>query len=234
MRLFYNPGTSSLLPHMVLNESGLAFQRIKVDEHTKMMETGGDYRTVNPLGYVPALHLDDGTVLTEAAAIAQYIADRVPAMRLAPPNGTLDRTKLQSWLNFISAEMQLGCFCPLFHPKIPESAKAIFRERLASRLAHESCRKCCIAVDGAKVPEAVMRGLGDAGAFDAVREREGPQAHASTNALLRWRPAAGSPGAYSLIVLAAKLILPARQTPKEPGERARERLSCWLGLVLAA
>ena len=136
MKLFYSPSTSSLLPHIVLNESALAFEKIRVDEHTKVMENGGDYRTVNPLGYVPALQLDDGTVLTEAAAIAQYIADRVPAKKLAPPNGTLDRAKLQSWLNFISAEMQLGCFCPLFHPQIPDSAKSIFHERLASRLTH--------------------------------------------------------------------------------------------------
>ncbi len=136
MKLFYSPGTSSLLPHIVLNESGLACERIKVDEHTKAMDTGGDYRSVNPLGYVPALQLDDATVLIEAAAIVQYLADRVPAKNLAPTNGTLDRAKLQSWLNFFSAEMQLGCFCPLFHPEIPESVKTIFRERLASRLAH--------------------------------------------------------------------------------------------------
>ncbi len=105
MKLFYPPGTSSLLPRIVLYESDLAFEKVMVDEHTKVMENGGDYRTVNPLGYGPALQLDDGTVLTEAVAIAQYIADRVPAKMLAPPNGTLDRAKLQSWLNFISAEM---------------------------------------------------------------------------------------------------------------------------------
>src|SRR5437667_9547352 len=95
MKLFYSPATSSLLPHIVLSESGLAFEVIKVDEHTKAMDKGGDYRTINPLGYVPALKLDDGTVLTEAVAIAQYIADKVPARKLAPPNGTLERAKLQ-------------------------------------------------------------------------------------------------------------------------------------------
>jgi glutathione S-transferase len=136
MKLYYLPGASSLLPHIVLVEAGLSFNAIKVDEHTKAMEGGGDYRTVNPLGYVPALQLDDGTILTEAAAIAQYVADRVPAKNLAPPNGTLDRVKLQSWLNFISSEMQLGCFCPLFDREIPEAVKPIFRRRLGSRLAH--------------------------------------------------------------------------------------------------
>ena len=136
MKLYYMPGASSLLPHIVLVEAGLSFDAIKVDEHTKALEGGGDYRSVNPLGYVPALQLNDGTVLMEAAAVAQYVADRVPAKRLAPPNGTLARAKLQSWLNFISSEMQLGCFCPLFDREIPEAVKPIFRRRLASRLAY--------------------------------------------------------------------------------------------------
>jgi glutathione S-transferase len=100
MRLYYVPGSSSLSSHIVLIESGLPFEKVKTDEHTKIMEGGGDYKTVNPLGYVPSLQLDDGTLLTEAPAIVQFIADNVPAKKLAPPNGTLERTKLQSWLNF--------------------------------------------------------------------------------------------------------------------------------------
>ena len=120
------PGASSLFPHIVLVESGLSFDAVKVDEHTKVTDGGGDYRSVNPLGYVPALQLEDGSVLTEAASIAQYVADRVPAKKLAPPNGTLDRAKLQSWLNFISSELQLGCFCPIFDREIPVAVKAIF------------------------------------------------------------------------------------------------------------
>ena len=136
MKFFYSPGTSSLLPHIVLSESGLVFEATKVDEHTKAMDKGGDYRTINPLGYVPALQLDDGTILTEGVSIVQYLADKVPAKRLAPPNGTLDRAKLQAWLNFFSAEVHVGCFCPLFHAEIPDAVKAIFRERLTSRLVH--------------------------------------------------------------------------------------------------
>jgi glutathione S-transferase len=136
MKFFHCPGTSSQLPHIVLRESDLAFEAIRVDEHTKATDEGGDYRTINPLGYVPALQLDDGTILTEAVAIVQYIADKVPAKRLVPPNGSLERAKLQSWLNFLSAEVHAGCFCPLFHADIPAAAKAIFHERLGSRLAH--------------------------------------------------------------------------------------------------
>lgn len=136
MKLYYMPGASSLFPHIVLIESGLLFDAIKVDECTKTLNGGGDYRDVNPLGYVPALQLAKGEVLTEAASIAQYVADRAPARKLAPPNGTLARSKLQSWLNFISSEIQLGCFCPLFDREIPSSVKATFRRRLSRQLAH--------------------------------------------------------------------------------------------------
>jgi glutathione S-transferase len=82
MKLFYAPGSSSLLPHIVLYEAGLPFVAIRINEHSKVVEGGGDYRKVNPLGYVPALALDDGTLLTEGAAIVQYIADQL--QRIAP------------------------------------------------------------------------------------------------------------------------------------------------------
>ncbi len=136
MKLFYAPGSSSLLPHIVLYEAGLPFTAIKVDEHTKDVEGGGDYRTVNPLGYVPALVLDGGALLTEGAAIVQYIADQVPSKALAPPNGTLERTRLQSWLNFCSSELHKGGFSPLFYKGVPEQGKDVFRARLAARFAH--------------------------------------------------------------------------------------------------
>jgi len=136
MKLFYAPGSSSLLPHIVLYEAGLPFIAIKIDEHSKVIEGGGDYRKVNPLGYVPALVLDDGTLLTEGAAIVQYIADQVPSKNLAPPNGTIARTRLQAWLNFISSEMHKGGFSPLFYRGMPEEGKDIFRKRLMDRFAH--------------------------------------------------------------------------------------------------
>ena len=136
MKLFYAPGSSSLLPHIVLYEAGLPFAAVKINEHTKVIEGGGDYRKVNPLGYVPALVLDDGTLLTEGAAIVQHIADQVPSKNLAPPNGTIERTKLQSWLNFFSSEMHKGGFSPLFYKGMPEEGKDIFRARLKTRFAH--------------------------------------------------------------------------------------------------
>ncbi|HRD77149.1 MAG TPA: glutathione transferase GstA, partial [Hyphomicrobiaceae bacterium] len=98
-------------------------------------EGGGDYKAVNPLGYVPALELDDGTILTEGPAIVQYLADKAPEKRLAPANGTIERYKLQSWLNFLSTEVHKG-FSPLFTPGMPEEGKTNARERLATRFAH--------------------------------------------------------------------------------------------------
>jgi glutathione S-transferase len=135
MKLYYSPGACSLSPHIVLQEAGLPFEKIKADTKTKVLPDGTDYRTINPLGYVPLLELDDGTRLTEGPAIVQYIADKVPDKRLAPPNGTFERTKLQSWLNFVTSELHKG-FSPLFNPAMPEEAKKIFRDRLATRFAY--------------------------------------------------------------------------------------------------
>jgi glutathione S-transferase len=135
MKLYYAPGACSLSPHIVLREAGLAFDTVRTDTKTKVMEGGGDYREVNPLGYVPVLQLDDGTRLTEGPAIVQWIADQVPEKKLAPTNGTRERTDLQRWLNFVSTELHKG-FSPLFNQAMPEAAKAIFRERLATRFAH--------------------------------------------------------------------------------------------------
>jgi glutathione S-transferase len=91
MKLYYATGSSSLFPHIVLHEAGLPFEPIKIEEHTKEITGGGDYRRVNPLGTVPALALDYGTLITEGAVIAQYVADLIPEKQLAPPNGTMER-----------------------------------------------------------------------------------------------------------------------------------------------
>jgi len=134
MQLYYAPGACSLSPHIVLRETNSAFDLVKVDLQTKTTADGRDFRAVNPSGYVPALALDDGTVLTEGPAIIQYVADLGGASELAPANGTLARYKLQETLNFISTELHKG-YSPLFNPRMPEAAKALARERIAERLA---------------------------------------------------------------------------------------------------
>ncbi len=135
MKLYYSPGVCSLSPHIMLEEAGIKHGLVKTDIRAKTTEAGSDYKKTNPLGYVPALELDDGTILTEGPAIVQYIADKAPEKKLAPANGTIERYKMQSWLNFVSAELHKG-FSPFFNPAMPEEAKTIFRERLGTRLAH--------------------------------------------------------------------------------------------------
>lgn len=132
MKLYYSPGACSHAPHILLREAGLDFTLEKVDLAEKRTESGADFRKINPHGYVPALELKDGTVLTEGPAIDQYIADLVPAKKLAPANGTPERYKLQSWLNFISTELHKQV-SPLFNKAVPEEYKAMAKEKLATR-----------------------------------------------------------------------------------------------------
>jgi glutathione S-transferase len=132
MKLYYSPAACSLSPHIVLRELALPFELVKVNLKTKRTADERDFTAINPKGYVPALELDDGQVLTEGPAIVQYLADRKPEAGLAPPNGTLARYRLQEWLNFISTELHKQ-FSPLFAPNTPDATKDAQRERLAGR-----------------------------------------------------------------------------------------------------
>lgn len=135
MKLYYSPGACSLSPHIVLNEGGFNFEIEKVTLATKKTETGADYTTINPNGYVPALILDGGEILTEGPAIIQYLADRAPEKRLVPLAGTIQRYQLMEWLNFISTELHKG-FSPLFNPKTPEDWKTVVKAQLARRFRY--------------------------------------------------------------------------------------------------
>jgi glutathione S-transferase len=132
LKLYYTPGACSLSPHIALREAGLPFDLVKVDLGAKKFEGGGDYFAVNPKGYVPALGLDDGQVLTEGAVIVQYVADQKPASKLAPKAGTLARVRLQEWLHFIATELHKG-FGPINNPKSNPELKQFFRQRLDAR-----------------------------------------------------------------------------------------------------
>lgn len=129
MKLFYKAGACSLSPHIVLREAGLDFTAEKVDLALKKTESGADYLAINPKGQVPALLLDDGSLLTEGVAIVQYLADRVPDRGLIPAAGTLSRYHAIEWLNYIATELHKG-FSPLFNPKTPDEYKTIAREKL--------------------------------------------------------------------------------------------------------
>ncbi|HZH07826.1 MAG TPA: glutathione transferase GstA [Lautropia sp.] len=132
MKLYYSPGACSLSPHIVLKESGLPAEVVMASTKTHRLQDGTDYYTINPLGYVPLLELDDGTRLREGPAIVQYLADQVPEKKLAPPNGTLARYQLQSWLTFIGTELHKG-FSPLFGASTPEEYKTTVKDKLKSR-----------------------------------------------------------------------------------------------------
>jgi glutathione S-transferase len=133
MKLYFAPDTCSLSPHIVLRELGLPFELVRVDHKTKGTADGGDFRAINPKGYVAALQLDDGETLTEGPAIVQYLADLRPEAGLAPANSSFARVRLQEWLNFITSEIHAGS-SPLFNAAIPDAVKAIFKDRLFQRL----------------------------------------------------------------------------------------------------
>ena len=135
MKLFLTPGACSLSPHIVLREAGLPFDAEVVDLKTKKTKSGADFRAVNPKGQVPTLQIDGGDILTEGAAIVQYLADQKPEKKLAPANGTVERYHLQEWLNFIAAEVHKG-FSPLFNPNTPDAYKVIVKENLGAKFEH--------------------------------------------------------------------------------------------------
>jgi glutathione S-transferase len=132
MKLYYAPGACSLSPHIVAREAGIAVDLKKVNLKDKTIDGGGDFRRLNPKGYVPALELDNGQVLTEGPAIVQYLADQKPDTGLAPKAGSFERYKLQEWLSFITSEIHKG-FSPLFKPNTPDDYKKIVKENLAVR-----------------------------------------------------------------------------------------------------
>jgi len=135
MKLYFSPGACSLSPHIVLLEAGLDFTSERVDLREKKTAGGEDYRAINPKGYVPALALDDGGLLTEGPAIVQYLADLAPAAGLLPPVGDLARYKVVAWLGYISSELHKN-FSPLFNPAATEDMKAHAHKMLALRLQH--------------------------------------------------------------------------------------------------
>lgn len=132
MKLYYSAGACSLSPHIALHEAGLSFEAIPAPTKTHLLPDGTDFYTINPLGYVPVLELDDGRRLREGPAIVQYIADQVPTKNLAPANGTFERYRLQEWLTFIGTEIHKS-FGPLFNPATAVETKTGSLNQLKKR-----------------------------------------------------------------------------------------------------
>lgn len=132
MKLYYAPSACSMAVHIALRETGQKFELVKVDLRQHKTESGEDYYQINPKGYVPALRLDNGEVLTEDAVLLQYVADQKPDSNLAPRAGTMERYRLMEWLNFISSEIHktLGAlFNPKITPEWKEDRIALFGRR---------------------------------------------------------------------------------------------------------
>lgn len=135
MKLYYSPGACSLSPHIVLCELGLPHDLERVDLKTHVTASGADYYSINPKGYVPALELDDGQLLTEGPAIVQFLADRKPEAGLLPPAGSLERARVQEWLTFIGTELHKN-FSPLFRPTTSDDWKAAALANIERRLGY--------------------------------------------------------------------------------------------------
>lgn len=134
MKLYYSPGACSLSPHIVAREAGLEVALERVDTKAKKTETGRDYLAINRKGYVPALELDDGGILTEGPAIVQYLADRNPAAGLAPAAGTIERYRLQETLGYVNSELH-KTYSLLFSPTTSPEMRKDREEHLKKRYA---------------------------------------------------------------------------------------------------
>jgi glutathione S-transferase len=139
MKLYYSPGACSQAVHIALREAGFPFTTEKVDLKAKKTETGADYKAINPKGYVPALQLDDGQVLTEVQALLQYIGDQKKGSGLTPDAYSMERYRFLEWLGFVSTELHKQ-FGPLFYPTTPEEVKTQQKEKIAGRLEYVNGR----------------------------------------------------------------------------------------------
>ncbi|TQF12095.1 glutathione transferase GstA [Myxococcus llanfairpwllgwyngyllgogerychwyrndrobwllllantysiliogogogochensis] len=143
MKLYFAPGACSLSPHIVAHEAGLELQLEKVDTQTKVLQSGGDFWKINPKGYVPALELEPGEVLTEGPALVLYLADLRPEAGLVPAEGSRERYRVQEMLGYINSELH-KTYAPLFQPTTPDVTREertvylfkrykLIEERLATR-----------------------------------------------------------------------------------------------------
>ena len=122
MKLYYTKGACSLACRIIINEIGLACEYIAVDLTTKLTENNQDFKKINPKGAVPVLETNEGDILTENAAIQQYLADTSKATDLLPPLSHIKRYHVIEWLNFVATDLHKG-FSVFFNPALPQDLK---------------------------------------------------------------------------------------------------------------
>jgi len=133
MKLYYATGTCSLASHIILNEIGKPFEVERVNLKTKKTQTGTDYFTISERGSVPLLQLDNGDTIREGQVILKYLADQTPESNLAPPHGTMDRIRLDEWLNFISTDLHKSFY--VFFYDGGDKAKDLYQTKLNRHFA---------------------------------------------------------------------------------------------------
>ncbi len=159
MRLYFAPFACSLASHITAREAGLALDLEAVALATKRTASGADFLAVSAKGQVPALRLDDGAVLTENAAVLQYLADAAPAAGLLPAPGARERYRVLEWLNYVGTEIHKGCFFAMFSPDAPPEAKAWVRGLLDKKLAYVASQlegKAFVATDRFTIADAYL------------------------------------------------------------------------------
>lgn len=135
MQLFYSPGACSLASHIVLQEIGLPYQAVRVNLKEKKTSDGADYTQINRKGYVPALKLDNGELLTEGPALLAYLGELQPHRQLIPMAGTLENYRVREWLIFVSTELHKNA-SPLFRPTTPDATREFQMEAVKKRLSY--------------------------------------------------------------------------------------------------
>ncbi len=158
MQLYFSPFACSLASHITLREAGLQADLVPVTLSTKTTAAGDDYFTINARGQVPALRLDDGSVLTENSAVLQYLADRNPAAGLLPASGP-DRYAVLQWMSYLGTEVHKSCFALMFNPQAPAEVKDWGRACLDERVAYlekEIGSRSFLVGDGFTIADAYL------------------------------------------------------------------------------
>lgn len=139
MQLYYAPDSIALAAHIALSESGIDYSLVRVDHHEHLNEDGTSYLAVNPNGYVPALRLADGEILTETLSILQYIADTAPDSGLCPEVGSRARYRVLAWTSFVATELHQK-FMRFTQPDLTATQRGAIMDLLRQRTAHADAR----------------------------------------------------------------------------------------------